>query len=328
MSIQIYGYNPYFYPIARITVTPAFLGGGATLNNTPATNFPSGSDALEFSAENKIKSSKKDIIGITAVLAAVYGCIVGRKMLHRPTFDVVHKNLSEILGQNLSKEETRKLLNNYKNIIKNNKTDEYHNKLFEQVKKDMGYEDLDIELAIEKLKDSSLKSFKEHCKNGSAGALHHKITIYPKTAGNSLNSSIQRTTFGTMFHEWQHIKQAEIAYRTNPDKLVDAYVEQLKTKNSDFIEQLMKENKYSRVQALKEINSSLHKQLDTLFGKYPKFKAGSDQYQKGLKYIECTRNYTTEGKEYFEQLSEKEAFEIGDKARKIYDYISNPWRIF
>ena len=33
-------------------------------------------------------------------------------------------------------------------------------------------------------------------------------------------------------------------------------------------------------------------------------------------------------KEYFEQLSEKEAFEIGDKARKIYDYISNPWRIF
>lgn len=28
MSIQIYGYNPYFYPIARITVTPAFLGGG------------------------------------------------------------------------------------------------------------------------------------------------------------------------------------------------------------------------------------------------------------------------------------------------------------
>lgn len=84
-------------------------------------------------------------------------------MLHRPTFDVVHKNLSEILGQNLSKEETRKLLNNYKNIIKNNKTDEYHNKLFEQVKKDMGYEDLDIELAIEKLKDSSLKSFKEHC---------------------------------------------------------------------------------------------------------------------------------------------------------------------
>ena len=28
MSIQINGYNPYFYPIARITVTPAFLGGG------------------------------------------------------------------------------------------------------------------------------------------------------------------------------------------------------------------------------------------------------------------------------------------------------------
>lgn len=83
-----------------------------------------------------------------------------------------------------------------------------------------------------------------------------------------------------MFHEWQHIQQAEIAYRTNPAKLVDAYVEQLKTKNSDFIEQLMKENKYSRVQALKEINSSLHKQLDTLFGKYPKFKAGSDQYKK------------------------------------------------
>ena len=56
-------------------------------------------------------------------------------MLHRPTFDVVHKNLSEIPGQNLSKEETRKLLNTYKNIIKNNKTYEYHNKLFEQVKR-------------------------------------------------------------------------------------------------------------------------------------------------------------------------------------------------
>lgn len=78
----------------------------------------------------------------------------------------------------------------------------------------------------------------------------------------------------------------------------------------------MKENKYSRVQALKEINSSLHKQLDTLFGKYPKFKAGSDQYKKGLKYIECTRNYTTEGKEYFEQLSEKKHLRLEIKQEK------------
>lgn len=30
----------------------------------------------------------------------------------------------------------------------------------------MDYEDLDIELTIEKLKDSSFKSFKEHCKIG------------------------------------------------------------------------------------------------------------------------------------------------------------------
>lgn len=335
--MQVSNFSPY-YRIYMLPAIPVFRGGivGGTIPQAQVKerNIQLQPDTVEFSAVNNIKKEKglsttaKAVLAILGTVGTIYGCIVGRRILNKPSFEVVQKNLSEILGRDIGVEETRKLLNNYKNIIKNNKTDEYHNQLFQQVKKDMGYENLDIKLIIKKLKDGSFKSFKEHCNNGSAGAANHEITICPKTAQNNLNSSIQRTTFGTMFHEWKHIKQAEIAYRTSPDKLVEAYIEQLKTQNPDYIEQLIKENKYSRTQALKDLRSELHKDLDTLFGKYPKFKAGSDEYKKGLKYIECARNYTTDGKEYFEQLSEKEAFEIGDKARKIYDYISNPWRIF
>lgn len=75
-------------------------------------------------------------------------------------------------------------------------------------------------------------------------------------------------------------------------------------------------------------NSSLHEDLNLLFAKYSKFKPDSAEYKKGLEYIECERNYTNQGEEYFKQINEKEAFAIGNNARQIYDYISNPWRIF
>lgn len=192
----------------------------------------------------------------------------------------------------------------------------------------MGYENLDIKLVIERLKNSSFKTFREHTTNGSAGAVNHEITIYPKTANQNLNRSAQRTTFGTIFHEFRHIKQAEIAYRTNPEKLVEAYLDNIIKNHPEYIEQLMKENNTSRSIALKNLKHELRKDIDDLFAKYPKVPEGSVSYQKGLEYIECEKNYAMEGKEYFNQINEKEAFDVGDKARTIYDYIANPWRLF
>lgn len=310
-------------------------GGGYRGVNAP--NFRGlEKDTVDISATEEIKKQEKSgmstgakwALGIATTTAAVYGCVVGHRMLNKPSIEKVAKNFSEIFRRDVSKEEAQKLVERYREIIKISKTDEYLEKLFEMVKKDYGFNDMELKLIVSKLEDGSFKSFREHSIGGSAGILNKEVVIYPLTSGNNLLSSAQRTSFGTMFHELHHIRQDLHAYRTNPQKLIDAYCKRLENNHPEFIEMLMRENGCSRTIAVKDMRADIEKTLNELFGKYSKFKPNSAEYKKGMDYINNIEKYIEDGPEHFTQLVEKEAHEISAQARQIFDYCANPWRIF
>ena len=283
--------------------------------------------APQANKKKGLSTGAKIALGIAGTAATIYAGVVTHRFIKRPNFDKVQKNFSEILGRNLSESETNALINKYKEIAKIEKTDDFLQKLFEEVKKDYGFEDMDIKLVVEKLKDGSFKTFNKHHINGSAGAVNKEISIYPKTHRETLVSDLRQKAFGTMMHEMHHIRQDLIAYRTSPEKTLDAYMKRLE-KCEDWIVQTMKENSCSRKEVLDEARKDIKKNLDELFGKYSRYSANSPEYNKGLEYIENIANYTREGDAYFKQIKEKEAFEITDKAKKIFDYVANPWRVF
>lgn len=334
----MYSYPAYFNQ-QLATIAPSY----PYLDSTPV-NFKGESvdslqkpvDSVETSASDNIQKTNKKgmskglkwLLGIIGTGASIYGCVVGHRVLSKPSFETVQKNLSEILGKDLSKEEAEKILSKYRGICNESSMEEYLNKLFKEVKKDCGYEDLDLVLKIEKLKDGSFQTFNEHSVNGGAGCVNKEITLYPRTSNNSLSRKDRRTLFGTTWHEFKHVKQNEQAYRADSKALIDAYVQRLEKNHPEFIEEMMKENKCSREDALKDIYEEIGNNLESLFGKYEKYAIGSPEYEKGLKYIENELNYVKDGPEYYTQLVEKEAHEIGDKARPIFDYLANPFKIF
>ena len=71
--------------------------------------------------------------------------------------------------------------------------------------------------------------------------------------------------------------------------------------------------------------------LKGIWGDAENFKTGSKEYELGLKYIDNCTHYIYPNKSNYEQyknqLLEKEAFGTQPKAKEIYSYFANPWRI-
>jgi len=72
------------------------------------------------------------------------------------------------------------------------------------------------------------------------------------------------------------------------------------------------------------------KALDDRYGELPKFKEGSDEYKKGMEYIEAYEKYPDPDKDYEAykaNLLEKEAWHNGDLSKKIYNYLKSIWSL-
>ena len=134
---QVSGYGNYSYPYQTYSPpqfnignnngysTPTFRGAESRL---PVMQQPLGCDVVELSAEKEIKTKKKEglstgakwAIGLATVATATYGCVVGHRMLTKPSIEKVAKNFSEIFRRDVSKEEALKITERYKEIFKIN----------------------------------------------------------------------------------------------------------------------------------------------------------------------------------------------------------------
>ena len=283
-------------------------------NNTQYSNLsPLSNDTVSISASDQIKgsNSKKGMstltrVGLTAlgIGATAYACLVGHRMMTKPSFETVQKNFSEIFGKDFSKEETTQLIEKYKSICKNNDSETYLKELFKQVKKDMGYGDIDIEFGT-KLKDGV---------NGNCNVYTKSIDV--RWQG-------KEKSFDTMIHEFRHYKQHELTYRAEPEIAINSAISELKGKEPELIKKIEHEPQFKQM---------IERMFKDNFGNLPRLDKNSSDYEKALKYAKEFSEYKDFVKgdafdEYHKQLVEKEAREYGAKARQIYNYFASPWRI-
>lgn len=372
---QVSGYGNYLYPYQAYTPlqfnnwnnyeysTPVFKSA----EYQPVIQQPLSQDTVQNSAEKEIKTKKKEglstgakwAIGIAGTALATYGCVVGHRMLNKPSIEKVAKNFSEIFRRDVSKEEAKKIINDYKKLLDIKDTEKFIKEAFEQVKKDYGYEKIPIKLEVNKVKDYLGSSDATWC--GEKGILSINILIDKNGKVLNTNKRVRKNLLQTIMHEFQHVKQDEIAYRTSRNEIVKAILEK-KTNQQDLIHSIenilskkskieiearklnisveeckkqyekiledLKSGKYSFDKIKFDTNNKIG--LDDLFKDYSKFTTGSKEYELGQKYIQNTKNYIKSGIDrngYENQILEAEAFRTEKKFEEIYNYFANIWRI-
>ena len=346
------GYNPYFYSYPQYLssnlgvnnrFSPNFRGDGVGVATPQLTvNYTTPPDTVEISAGNKINEAStqekqktgmstgaKIGLGILGTAAAAYGCIVGHRMINKPSIEKVAKNFSEIFRREIGTDEAQKMVNNYKELLEIKDTEEFCKKAFEQVKKDYGYENLPIKLNLEYLPDKGFKTMISNKVGASWCDTEGTVTLHIPDVKNGapLAKYSKSEMIRNLIHEFQHAKQTEYACRTSLPKYIEAIKKncsidvenELKRidyilKNEYDLKKYAEKNKLSiqeakeKLKKMKElfikhkdeiskiktevINTKYDERvLNELFGKYEKFAPNSKEYALGLKYIENASNY-------------------------------------
>ena len=366
---QFYGYQ---YPIFKgtqirqtdVTHQPVQAVSGVNLNIPP--------DTVSFSANRQIQNNGNDtgmstgmkwLLGLAGTAATIYGCVVAHRAIKKPTIEKVTENLSSIFRRNVTKDEATAIVGKYRDIFKVQNYDEYCTKMFEQVKKDYGYGDINIPLKVIYPTGQQPVNGVINCGGWSATG---GLKLYAKAPKDSIiTQQEKRRIFHTYLHEFQHAKQSEMSYRANPSEYIKALKESYNKDNSkEKVIQRAKEllNDEAKLKAFAENNgetieesrktmehivkaekdSSIKLDIDEYkedvarqnlkewFGKYSTIDKTSNDYEKAMKYIENERNYITaeENKtEYMKQLLEAEAYGVEPKGDEIIEHLASIWRL-
>ena len=329
-------------------------------------------DTVEISSKQKEKkkdgmsTGMRLLLGIGGTGIALYGALVTHRLATRPGLEKLQKEFKEIFRRDVSIDEIPEMLKKYQDILKIQDEKEFCEKAFEQVKKDYGYGDAKINMILDESTEGILGGGWHS--SGAEFRIYYKNII--KHNNDKFNKQTKENILGTLFHEFQHAKQTEYCVRTDLDKYVDE-IKQDKIINKNYIEgleALLKDNnRLAQVAAQKNLTVSqvismakneletlktkgykampdyvkeVNKQVDAikvrlneLFGKYEKFKPGSEEYSLGEKYTQNFGNYVeaqknSENIEYKEQLIEKEAFNVEKLSKDIPKRLRSIWNVF
>lgn len=224
--------------------------------------------------------------------------------------DEVHQNLTKIFEKirSVSKADAEVMARRYKEILKTESDTEYTTKLFGQVKQDFGYGDnKNIFLTTE--------DKPELTRWGSFDPTTGKLTIRKKLSRLDI--------FATLFHEFTHVKQYEIAFRTKgaKERHVEMFTKFLQAKRPNLEKTIPG---YALELAQKDADD-LFVQRRRVFGDLPEFEDGSVYNILGKRYGEADFNYVTADVnyvEYEENILEQEANRNGDLAKEIFRHIA------
>lgn len=289
-------------------------------------------DTVEISSKQKTKKKKESmstgmqlLLGVGGAGLAIYGALVTHRAVTRPSLEALQKEFKEIFRRDVSMEEIPEMLKKYQDILKITDEKEFCEKAFEQVKKDYGYGDVENLKVILDESTSGILGGGWHS-SGLEFRLFYKNII--KHNSNIFDKQTKSNILGTLFHEFQHVKQTEYCVRTDIDKYLEAirrddilnnvYIQGLTDllKNKDRIAQVAAQKnmtneqvitrakkeletlKTQGYQAMPDYVAEVNKQiaeiktrLNDLFGKYEKFKPDSEEYKLGQKYTENYGKY-------------------------------------
>ena len=226
--------NKNYSQMAQNACAPAFRQGG---NPLPAQTIQPSQllyppDTVEISAKDKIQNQQKEKgmstatkVGLAVVggLTTTYACVVGHRMLTKPSIEKVAQNFSEIFRRDVSKNEAQNLAKRYKEIFEIKDSEEFTRTLFNQVKKDYGYEKANLPLTINYMTGKETLSEFMHGRGGgfSFGNCYMVIDL-PILKGSNLCNRQRKELLDTFYHEFRHMQQTELCYRSNPSKFLEA----------------------------------------------------------------------------------------------------------
>ena len=290
-------------------------------NNTILERSPE-QDKTEISG-NKNCNKKRNIMigtGIAAAVIATVGIVSAIKNKNTDYITKAQKTFQEtFMRDNISREETIQMLNEYKEINKIKNTDEYITALFNNARKNYKLEHLNL-----KWEKSDLEK--------------HQIAAMDASGTLNVNKNIninRKELVNVIFHEFRHAKQNDIMCSANPDRYAKGILRQkssvkiLKNKYKNWISNTA--DKLSKTEHLskKELDEVV---MDCLIDKLtPGIKSHAVNklgYGKSVipdklkdyteKCFNAQSNYDNSNifKYYFNFL-EKDARNAGEKMKKI-----------
>ena len=274
-------------------------------------------DTVEINNKNKKKDSAvKFILG---TLGVGVGFLAVGKWHNTSKLKKIGKKLSEIFEREISAGDAKEITDRYKKILEVKDDKEYLEKLFSQLKKDFGLERSTIKLNIENFS-------RKKAPNWAAMLSDTGVVLTVRTIDGKFAS--RKNLFSTLFHEFTHRKQDDIAIATNLAEYEDAIASK---KLREYSKRQIK--KHGGPEAVKkwlkergrEIMEPEFKRVQEERGQLPK---DSDLYKRGLRYIDGLRNYIKESElksnpeAYRNNVLELEAYRAGDLATEIYEKIA------
>lgn len=269
--------------------------------------------------------------------------IFGNRPPKMPYIKIFSKCFSAIFCKKVSIEKAIETMNLYQKLSYIKDPKEFCQKAFEQIKNDFGYKNIDIPLVFEESGASDAAWNPVYC------VMNLYTDISQKFDGLEKANIIEY-----LIHEFRHVRQTEMSYRTSPEKFLDAIAEDyprrivgdLLAQPSEAIEKMAQgtgksivdfQNMLRNLGLREKIDykiflngkeqifdkESARVNLDRVFGKLKPFRKGSVKYQKGLNYIEGERTYmpyNIDKDRYKNGILEKDAFKTEQQWRSIVEF--------
>lgn len=243
--------------------------------------------------QKKTNTDSKTLFVIGGIATIALGILLALKLKTRDYLSKAQKTFREVyLRDDISKEETAKILKRFKELEKIKNDDEYKKAVFEEVKKNYGFANFPITMGDDKT--GALQKSIGGCDNINCSIL--------------LSNNLKRQNcINTIHHEFRHAKQNYIAFHYNPEKYIKALnnltAEMLSNpsyKGLDIEEGIKWISEYMG----KPNKSNVPKKYETLAEKVLKSKSH---------YVDPEKNYT----EYRYSFKEKDAYTAGDKIENV-----------
>lgn len=233
------------------------------------------------------------------------------KETSQKNLEEIQIQLKNIFGKDFAIDETKTFIQTHKELNKIADNKEYYQKLFEQLKKDFKVENKDLAL---ELWEKPLP-VEGGVMNGYTEALTRKIGT------TAFEDRIK--TFANLFHEFKHVKQNELMYKTDSARLIRAKVAELEKSNNASWQNVLNHCNGDKAKARKMVQEEVKSVYKENWGHLKPISKTSNEYSQGLKYIENEENRIPPGVDYYKQILEKEAQFVEKAAEKLFKQLKD-----
>lgn len=242
----------------------------------------------------------------------------GKKYLDK--IDDIKENFSKIFGRDYTKDEAQELALKYKEIFETEDNNECLDNFLKQIRKD--YDLPEFGFYVNKMKSSI-----DYAEWGlySGGITYNRDLI--SIVDGKITNVDRLHLIKAIAHELKHATQDKVANQVDIHKNIIAKVDREERHNSEAWQKALRLYGSDIDETRRKLSELLYRKMIPSFKTLEKIHEDSPLYQKGLEYIEGTRNYILPSEEgldrYKNQLVEKEAFDAGDRMEQIYKWLMN-----